>query len=101
MNTEAQVLKFLSGQVGDIVFGTSFLLFGLVAAAIAMLRRRFGVQALSWLALWSGMYGARLLFSSSGRRPVHARLVPAGQGGHRCRRWLPDPGRSGCSTGGS
>jgi sigma-B regulation protein RsbU (phosphoserine phosphatase) len=81
MKTEAQALEFLSGQIGDIVFGTAFLLFGLLAAAIAALRRRFGVQVLAWLALWSGMYGGRLLISS----PVVALILPGWFPGFRDR----------------
>jgi sigma-B regulation protein RsbU (phosphoserine phosphatase) len=64
MRTEEQSLELLSGQVGDIIMGTAFLLFGLAAAGIALIRRRSEVRILIWLAIWSGMYGARLLILS-------------------------------------
>jgi hypothetical protein len=39
-------------------------LFALESAVIALLRRRSSVRILIWLAVWSGIYGARLLISA-------------------------------------
>lgn len=66
----------LSHYLGEIIFGTVFLLVGLVAAAIAAMRRGRGFRILIWLAVWSGMYGARLLILSP---PIRLHFPPAVQ----------------------
>ena len=59
-----QTIEQLSRQVGQIIFGTVFLLFGLTAAGIAMMRRGKSSRILIWLGIWSGTYGIRVLISS-------------------------------------
>lgn len=66
----------LSHYVGEIIFGTVFLLVGLVAVAIAVMRRGTGFRILIWLAVWSGMYGARLLILSP---PIRLHFPPSFQ----------------------
>ncbi len=61
MQIDQQTLLLLREQMGNIIMGTAFVLFGLGAATIAVIRRRSGVRILIWLAIWSGMYGVRLL----------------------------------------
>ena len=69
MPNEVQSIEQLSRQVGEIFFGTLFFLVGLIAAGIALIRRGRGVRILIWLALWSGLYGARMLITSPAIRP--------------------------------
>jgi sigma-B regulation protein RsbU (phosphoserine phosphatase) len=61
MQAEAQILEHLSAQVGDVMIATAFVVFGLAAAVIAIIRRRSGIRLFLWLAIWSGTYGIRLL----------------------------------------
>jgi sigma-B regulation protein RsbU (phosphoserine phosphatase) len=61
MSTNEQVLELLNGQIGGLVMGTAFLMFGFIAANLAILRRRSGFRILLWLSIWSGAYGATLL----------------------------------------
>ncbi len=65
MQNEMQNISQLSQQLGEIIFGTFFLLVGLVSASIALLRRGKDIKILIWLAAWSGAYGIRLLIESS------------------------------------
>jgi phosphoserine phosphatase RsbU/P len=65
MTPEEHALELLRGQLSAILPGIAFLLFGLAAASIAAIRRRSRVRILLWLAIWSGMYGVRLLTESS------------------------------------
>lgn len=58
-------IEELSQQVGQIIFGTVFLLFGLTAASVTALRRGKSAWLLTWLGIWSGIYGVRVLISSS------------------------------------
>jgi sigma-B regulation protein RsbU (phosphoserine phosphatase) len=64
MNGDIDSIVVLRVQIGQIIFGTFFIIFGLLTAAIAILRRERGLQILIWLAVWSGIYGIRLLISS-------------------------------------
>lgn len=64
MQNEMQNISQLSRQLGEITFGTFFLLVGLVSASIALLRRGKDIKILIWLAAWSGAYGIRLLIES-------------------------------------
>jgi phosphoserine phosphatase RsbU/P len=61
---EDQLLAMLRGQLVDIVFGAVFLFIGLAACSIAAIRRRSGVRLVTWLGIWSAMYGTGLLFRS-------------------------------------
>jgi sigma-B regulation protein RsbU (phosphoserine phosphatase) len=54
----------LRDQLADITFGTIFLFIGLAACSIAGIRRRAGTSLFIWLGIWSGMYGAGMLFQS-------------------------------------
>jgi sigma-B regulation protein RsbU (phosphoserine phosphatase) len=65
MQTEIETIEQFRLQLGQVIFGTFFTIFGLLTAAIAILRREKGLQILIWLAVWSGIYGIRLLISSS------------------------------------
>ena len=47
----------LRGEIASIIFGTMFLFFGVIACAIAAIRRRTGVRLMLWLGVWSAMYG--------------------------------------------
>ena len=61
---EDQLLALLRGQLVDILFGAVFLFIGLAACSIAAIRRRSGVRLVTWLGIWSAMYGTGLLFRS-------------------------------------
>src|SRR5271168_5538603 len=54
----------LRGQLADIFFGAVFLFIGLAACSIAAIRRRSGVRLVTWLGIWSAMYGTGLLARS-------------------------------------
>jgi sigma-B regulation protein RsbU (phosphoserine phosphatase) len=62
---EIQDLAQFRVQLAYIVLGTVFLFFGFASCAIAAIRRRTEVRVLIWLGLWSGMYGAGLLFRTA------------------------------------
>lgn len=64
MTTEAQVVSLLRGELIDLFSGAFFVLFGLVAFAIAVIRRRGGVRILVWIGLWSAIFGFNMLFQS-------------------------------------
>jgi sigma-B regulation protein RsbU (phosphoserine phosphatase) len=64
MPTDTQALELIRNQVGEIIFGTFFVLIGLIAGAIAVIRSGKGVKVIFWLAMWSGMYGIQLLIVS-------------------------------------
>ena len=59
-----QTIEQLGQQVGEIIFGTIFVMIGLTATGIAVIRRGKNIRILVGLALWSGMYGVRLLILS-------------------------------------
>ena len=61
---EDQLLAMLRDQLTDIMFGAVFLFLGLAACSIAAIRRRSGVRLITWLGIWSAMYGIGLLFRS-------------------------------------
>lgn len=58
----------ISIYVGEIFFGAIFLLIGLISAGIALIRRGRDLKILVWLALWTGVYGLRLLLESEAVR---------------------------------
>ncbi|HEY4900731.1 MAG TPA: PP2C family protein-serine/threonine phosphatase [Terriglobales bacterium] len=47
----------LRGQLIEICFGTTFLVIGMAALAVAAIRRRTGGRAVVWLGTWSTIYG--------------------------------------------
>ena len=77
---EDQLLAMLRDQLTDIMFGGVFLFFGLAACSIAAIRRRSGVRLITWLGIWSAMYGIGLLFRSpaivAALPPVFQATVP-------------------------
>ncbi len=64
MTPEPQTLAVLRSEVGNIVAGSFFLIIGLLAFAIALVRRRGGVRILVWISLWSLMFGSNMLVQS-------------------------------------
>jgi phosphoserine phosphatase RsbU/P len=66
MSPEQQVLAMLRDQVGEICFGTTFVVIGVAALAVAAIRRRSGVRAIVWLGIWSVVYGVLRLVGCSG-----------------------------------
>ncbi len=65
MQTEIDTIGQLRLELGQVIFGTFFVIIGLFSGAIALLRREKGSQILIWLAVWSGIYGLKLLISTS------------------------------------
>jgi sigma-B regulation protein RsbU (phosphoserine phosphatase) len=63
MTTQAEVVSLLGGEIARIMAGTFFLMLGLMALAIAVIRRRAGARVMVWLSLWSGMFGLNELAS--------------------------------------
>jgi sigma-B regulation protein RsbU (phosphoserine phosphatase) len=61
MTPEEQALSQLRGQVVGIVLGSLFVFAGVGALAIALLRRKRQIGLLVWFALFSGLYGLRML----------------------------------------
>src|SRR5664279_1230880 len=57
MSPETEALATLRGDMIEICTGTAFVIVGLVALAVAALRRRSGVRAIVWVGIWSAMYG--------------------------------------------
>ena len=51
-------------QLGFLMLGTGFVLFGVAALVVAAIRERIEVRILVWLGLWSVLYGVSLLGSS-------------------------------------
>ncbi len=64
MTPEPQTLAVLRSEVGNIVAGSFFLIIGVLAFAIALVRRRGGVRILVWIGLWSLMFGSNMLAQS-------------------------------------
>ena len=63
MTTQAEAVSLLGSEISRIMSGTFFLMLGLLAFAIAVVRRRAGVRVMVWLALWSSMFGLNELAS--------------------------------------
>jgi sigma-B regulation protein RsbU (phosphoserine phosphatase) len=57
MSPETEVLAILRGQLIEICFGTTFIVIGMAALAVAAIRRRTGGRAVVWLGIWSTIYG--------------------------------------------
>ena len=64
-------LTLLRDKVVAIGTGTAFVVVGLVARAVAAVRRRTGVRVFAWLGVWSALYGLQEL---TGLKPVVAVL---------------------------
>ncbi len=62
VQTEAAAL--LRDQLPEVIAGLFFLLVGLVAFAIAAIRRKSGVKLLVWLGIWTVMFGAEELLKT-------------------------------------
>ena len=58
-------LALLREQVLGICVGTAFVVLGVVACAVAAVRRRSGVRVFVWLGTWSAIYGIQELARSS------------------------------------
>ena len=57
--------SLLRGQLTDIVAGSIFLFIGLAACSTGLIRRQDGMRTLTWLGVWSAMYGAAQLSQST------------------------------------
>ena len=64
MTTEAQIVSLLRGELIDLFSGAFFALFGVVAFAIAIVRRHGGVRMLVWTGFWSAIFGLTMLLQS-------------------------------------
>jgi phosphoserine phosphatase RsbU/P len=65
MTPSDQVLATLRGDIIEVCTGTTFVVVGLVALAVAALRRRSGVSAIAWVGIWSVMYGVLSLVGAA------------------------------------
>src|ERR1039458_3305223 len=65
MSPEVEALAVLRGQMIEICTGTTFVVIGLMALAVAALRRRSDVRAILWGGIWSAMYGVLSLVGVS------------------------------------
>ena len=54
-------INLISAYLGEIIFGTFFLVAAMTAAFIALIRRGKPFRMLIWLSVWSGLYGLRLI----------------------------------------
>ncbi len=54
---EDQAAGLLRGEIFEICIATAFLVLGMAACAIAVVRRRGGVRIFLWLGIWSAAYG--------------------------------------------
>ncbi len=73
-----EVLAMLRGQLADIVFGSAFLLIGLMACAVAAVSRFRGTRIFAWLGIWSALYGAVQLTQSKALVAVSPQWLQAG-----------------------
>jgi sigma-B regulation protein RsbU (phosphoserine phosphatase) len=78
MDPASPGLTVLRGQVVAICTGTAFVVLGLLAGAVAAVRRRGGVRVFAWLGVWSALYGLQELGQTSS---VVAALPPVAQAG--------------------
>ena len=84
MSPEAEALAMLRGQLIEICFGTTFVVIGLAAMAVAAIRRRTGGRAVVWLGLWSTIYGILGLAGAPAFVAALPRWVQAAAPGVRC-----------------
>src|SRR5271169_4273444 len=56
----------------EICTGTTFVIIGLMALAVAALRRRSGVRAIVWVGVWSATYGVLSLVGT----PLFVEALP-------------------------
>lgn len=64
MTPESQSASVLSGELGNIIAGSFFVFVGLLAIAIAVIRRRGGVRMLVWTGIWSILFASNMLAQS-------------------------------------
>jgi hypothetical protein len=62
--TDQALAAMLRDRIPYILFGTVFLLIGVCACGIAVMRKGDGVKLLTWLGLWSAIEGIEYLFGS-------------------------------------
>ena len=72
MNLDSQALTQLRAQIVEVCTGTTFVIMGLVALAVAALRRRSGVRAIVWVGVWSAAYGVLSLVGT----PLFVEALP-------------------------
>ena len=70
-----QNVEQLSQELWQIIFGTFFLIVGLVSASIAILRRGKDIKILIWLAGWSGTFGIRTLIESPSVKIIFPQFI--------------------------
>jgi sigma-B regulation protein RsbU (phosphoserine phosphatase) len=63
-------MEKLSLELWQIIFGTFFLIVGLLSASIALLRRGQDIKVLIWLAAWSGSFGIRALIETTSVKTI-------------------------------
>ncbi|HVP54521.1 MAG TPA: PP2C family protein-serine/threonine phosphatase [Candidatus Eisenbacteria bacterium] len=65
MIADAHAVAMFREQVPSLIIGTSFVILGLVALAVATIRRRAGgVRAVFWLGIWVAVFGIQRLINS-------------------------------------
>jgi len=64
MNGESQAVSLLRGELLKVIAGSFFLFISLIALVIAAVRRKRSGRLLSWVGVWSGMYGFDQLFQA-------------------------------------
>jgi sigma-B regulation protein RsbU (phosphoserine phosphatase) len=74
MSPDSSDLVLLRDDVVSICTGTAFVVVGLLAGAVAAVRRRAGVRVFAWLGVWSAFFGLQELL---GTAPVVAVLPEA------------------------
>jgi sigma-B regulation protein RsbU (phosphoserine phosphatase) len=68
-------MEKLSLEPWQIIFGTFFLIVGLLSASIALLRRGQDIKVLIWLAAWSGSFGIRALIETTSIKIILPQLL--------------------------
>lgn len=61
MSPDSSAVVLLRDQVLAICVGTTFVVIGVVACAVAVVRRRSGARVFVWLGTWSAIYGIQEL----------------------------------------
>jgi len=72
MNLDSQAVTQLRAQMVEVCTGTAFVIMGLMALAVAALRRRSGVRAIVWVGIWSATYGVLSLVGT----PLFVEALP-------------------------
>jgi hypothetical protein len=68
MDSNAQMESRLRGEVVDFFSASFFLFIGLIAFAIAAIRRWAGVRILVWIGIWSILFGSNMMAQSAAIR---------------------------------